>query len=67
MNGEIERLDGQPSDEALRRNDPANPENPASAVERKRPASGNNPATARRTRKAKAGAPTPKRKKPFVL
>lgn len=67
MNGEIDRLDGQSSDEALRRNDPTNPENPASAVERKRPASGVAPATTRRTRKTKAGASAPKRKKPFVL
>jgi hypothetical protein len=67
MNGEIDRLDGQSSDEASSRNDPANPENPASAVERKRPASGNASANPQQTRKTKAGASASKRKKPFVL
>jgi hypothetical protein len=67
MNGEIDRLDGQSSDEASSRNDPANPEHPAPVVERKRPTSGNAPVNPQQTRKTKAGASASKRKKPFVL
>jgi len=66
MRNEIQDVQGPPGDEAIRRERPANPDDPTSAVESKRPAV-SDPAWAQPERKTQAGASSRKRRKRFVL
>jgi hypothetical protein len=67
MKNDIDDLEGPPDDEAVRRDGPANPEDPKSAVEPKRAVSVSEPAPEQPKRKTKTGAAARKRRKRFVL
>jgi hypothetical protein len=67
MSNEIQDVETPPDDEALRRDGPANPDDPRSAVEPKRPAPISDPAAGQAKRKTSAVASPRKRRKRFVL
>jgi hypothetical protein len=67
MSNEIQDVEGPPGDERLRRDRPANPGDPTSAVEPKCPSSISDPALAQAKRQTNIGALPRKRKKRFVL
>jgi hypothetical protein len=67
MSNEIQDVEGPPGDDAIRRNRPANPDDPTFAVEPKHPTSIGNPVPAQAERTTQAGASSRKRRKRFVL
>jgi len=67
MKNEIDDLEESPGDEALRRDSPANPEDPKSAVEPKRTVSVSEPTPEQPKLKTNTAAAARKRRKRFVL